>query len=190
MSVTSAETQRGPGATAWVVGSVARLVGAAALWWVLTDGSADAWSYAVVILPVATAVSLACLRPRRWRGSVLRRAWAALQLAGWFGYQSWRGGWDVAHRALRTPVRTDPVDLVVPMSLQSRRARVTLAAIASLTPGSLSIDLLPASAPGEAGAHELHVHVLHHELDVARMIRQLERAVARVWGEDEGQTRR
>lgn len=178
----------------WGVGVLGRLIGLTLLWWVLAEGDVTTWRYAVVIVPVATGVSLLTVPPRPWRGSPLRRGLATLQLLWWFAHQSWRGGWDVARRALRQPVRIDPVDLTVPLSLRSRRARVTLAAIASLTPGSLTVDLAPrdpatgtpstADTGVDVGAtHDLLLHVLHQELEVAPMIAELESLIARMWGE-------
>lgn len=159
----------------WWRGAVARLAVAAGLWWVLAEGEMSTWPYAVVIVPAVTATSLALLPPRPVAGSPVRRASAVVRLSGCFLWQSLRGGTDVALRSLRRPVDVDPVDLTVELRLRSRRARVLLADISSLTPGSLTVDL--------DGA-DLHLHVLHHELQVEPLIRDLEELVAAVFGEE------
>lgn len=163
------------GAAAWALVAALRLGLFALLWFVLSEGAASAWIYATVLVPVATAVSLVTLRPRRWDGSPVRRGWAAVCLGGWFIWQSLRGGADVAVRSLRRTVAVDPVRMRVPVRLTSRRARVLLADISSLTPGSLTVDLVEDA---------LEVHVLHREIPVRDTVARLERLVAAVFGEE------
>lgn len=171
----------------WTFGALARLVLMAAVWWILSEGTSSTCVYAVVLVPLATAVSLWLVPTRPWRGSLVRRGAAAVRLAGWFIWQSVRGGTDVAVRSLRRPVDVDPVEVRLPVGLTSRRAQVLLADVSSLTPGSLSVDLVTAegdSVPGEhTGEVFLHLHVLHHELPVQDTVRDLESLIARVWGE-------
>lgn len=186
-SPASRESGRELGRLGWVVGGLLRLLGFAALWWVLSEGAASTWVYAMVLVPAATATSLWLLPPRRWQGSAVRRGWAALHLFGWFVWQSLRGGIDVALRASRRPVDVDPVEVTIRLTLRSRRAQVLLADISSLTPGSLTVDLVTldgsSAQPGHTGEVFLHVHVLHHELPVQETVHDLERLIARVWGE-------
>ncbi|MGB3483240.1 MAG: Na+/H+ antiporter subunit E [Mycobacterium sp.] len=143
----------------------------AGLWWLLTEGAGQ-WSYGIPIVTVLTGATLMLAPPvAAARRTVGVRTRALVRLLAWFVAHSVRGGVDVALRALRRPVDVAPVDMVMELRLQSPMGRVLLADLAALTPGSLSVDL----ADGKSGSHQLHLHVLHHELDVTSQLRQLER---------------
>lgn len=109
------------------------------------------------------------------RGVVARRVRGILILLGLAGWVLWRsvvGGVDVARRAVRLPrPDIDPRWSVYETRLRSRAARVALALVMNLMPGSLSARL---------EGSRLDVHVIDPALDVHGAIAELERRLSRV----------
>lgn len=151
---------------------VLRLLLFGLLWWLLTEGDTSTLRYAVVVVPLAVAASVATLparppRPSRWA----RRIAAAVGLFGWFLQRSFVGGWDVARRAISRPVDVDPVFVEHRFGLPPGPGRVVVVDLMNLMPGSLS-----ARVDGDV----LWLHVLHPDLPVLDQVRELERRLARV----------
>lgn len=143
----------------------------AVLWWAVTEGDRSTWAYGAVIVPVVTAVTFV-LTPASGRPvRLLRRAVPALRLTGWFLWRSVVGGVDVALRAARTPVDTDPVTIEHRLTLPDGWARVLCANLSSLMPGALSVDLT-----GDV----LVVHVLDRAMPARAQLDELQRRIAAV----------
>ncbi|EOM74314.1 cation transporter [Rhodococcus rhodnii] len=151
-----------------------RIAGFGAVWWALAEGDASMFSYGVVIVPVAVAISLWLVPPTTPAVPLPRRVVALGALGGWFLWQSLLGGIDVARRSIRRPVGVDPHVIEYRIGLTSPAARVALADLNALMPGTLSVDL-----DGDV----LHVHVLGHDIDARGQIARLEQRIARVTGE-------
>jgi multicomponent K+:H+ antiporter subunit E len=83
----------------------------------------------------------------------LRRAGAAVRLAGVFAYDLVRANFAVAGAVLGSPARIQPRFLRVPLDLEDPAATAVLAGVVTLTPGTVSVDI-------DASARALTVHVL------------------------------
>jgi multicomponent Na+:H+ antiporter subunit E len=142
--------------------------GVLGLWWgVLTGWVAGSWLVGVPVVVVATAVSWVLMPRLSWRWG-----WRGALRFGWgFLWGSLRGGIDVARRALhpRMPLRPGLVRLV--LKLPEGGARVFLALVVSLLPGTLSVRL---------EGDELVVHGLDVGMGVEGEVRKVERLVARM----------
>lgn len=152
------------------VRTVAMTVG----WWVLTEADPKTAGYGVIAVPVAVLVShyLAPL-PQRQSPRLPGRVAATLRLVGWFLGQVVSGGVDVALRAVRRPVRIDPVQLRLPVLLPDGPARQVALGLVNLMPGSLVQQEDP---------DEITVHGLSAELPIERQWQQLQSRVASAFG--------
>lgn len=144
-----------------------------AVWWFLSEGD-GLWQYGAPVVVVLTVATL-LIRPPH---PAPRRPWpvrirAALRIAVWFVHRSVAGAVDVARRAVKTPVDVAPADAEFRVHLRSPVARVLLADMAALTPGSLSVDLVEVP-----DGHVLHLHLLHHEIDVDAALDTLQHLLA------------
>lgn len=159
----------------WVMaGAIARrLVVFAALWWMLIEGDASQWSYAIVLVPLAVAVSLLVLPPVSPAPRPLRRMVALVRLTGWFGWRSVIGGIDVARRALGPREWVQPQFVRCDLRIGAGASRIAVVNLMNLMPGSLSVRI---------GESALDVHVLHPDIEVSQTVAQLERRVAAVTG--------
>ena len=132
---------RGRGIARVARAGLARAALLAVAWWAVSEGDLSVAGYGAAVVPLVTAASLALVpaggRPLR----LLRRTPPALRLAGWFLWRTVLGGVDVALRAVRTPVDTDPVLLEHRLTLPRGAARVLCADLSTLMPGALSVDL-------------------------------------------------
>lgn len=140
----------------------------ALLWWFIAEGRADAW---VVGAPAALAVAAASVRFAPPSGGALR-PWPALRLVAWFLVRSLLAGADVALRALRPDLPLAPAFIRVPLRLADPGARVVLADVLSLLPGTLSTAF-----DGDA----LLLHVLDERQPTERQVRVLEERLAAVF---------
>jgi multicomponent Na+:H+ antiporter subunit E len=147
----------------------------AALWWVLVEGSVYGWVLAVLTIAAATGTSLALLPPGRWR---LRPA-GLLRFVPFFFWQSVRGGVDVARRAFHPRLPIQPGEVVYPLRLPPGPARPFFAAVLSLLPGTLSIELLD---------DRVRIHALDDRLPVTETLRRLEHHVAALFGSEPERT--
>lgn len=153
-------------------GALSRFAVFAVIWWLLTEGAGQ-WVYGIPVVSALTAATLLLDRPVRTRRRALQvRIRALLRVLGWFVVQSVAGAVDVARRALRRTVDVAPAEEVMTVRLRSPVGRVLLADMASLTPGSLSVDLTAADT--RTGEHLLQLHILHHEIDVVGKLTRLQ----------------
>jgi len=162
---------RGRGIARVARAGLARAALLAVAWWAVSEGDLSVAGYGAAVVPLVTAASLALVpaggRPLR----LLRRIPPALRLAGWFLWRTVLGGVDVALRAVRTPVDTDPVLLEHRLTLPRGAARVLCADLSTLMPGALSVDLR-----GDV----LVLHVLDRRLPARAQVDELERRIAAV----------
>jgi multicomponent Na+:H+ antiporter subunit E len=103
----------------------------------------------------------------------LARPLALVRFAGWFLVQSVRGGVDVARRALSPSLPIEPELLELTTRLPPGAARVLLADVTSLLPGTLSVDL---------DGDRVLVHALSGGPAVTADFRVLEARVAELLG--------
>ncbi|AEF40004.1 Na+/H+ antiporter subunit E [Hoyosella subflava] len=154
-------------------GALPRAAVFALMWWVLTEGASDMLQYGFVVVPLSAALSLMLLPPRRRSGPLPRRLLAGTTLLLWFLWQSFRGGADVAVRALRRPVDLDPGMVTHHTTLPDDMSRVALTAITSLMPGTLSVNL---------EGTELYVHVLDRSMRTGEQLAELEQRLSTLVG--------
>lgn len=132
----------------------------ASLWAILTGNRG--WSVGLPAVLLATWVScLATAAPR----------WSLTALAAFVPYfivNSLRGGIDVARRAVDPALSIAPAIVRLELGLQTAGARVLMANVVTLLPGTLSADLDDAT---------LSVHVLNAADDHLAMLRDLERRI-------------
>lgn len=155
-------------AVSGVVGAVlVRLVLGALVWWGLVEGDGGMVAYGAVIVPVGVALSLwvtgVRTSDRRRRGP---RPGALLGLLGWLLARAAVGGVDVARRAVTVPaVDVEPVWETYETALESPGARVVLALVMNLLPGTLSARI---------DGPRIAVHVISRDLEVGSTLRDLE----------------
>ncbi len=143
----------------------------AALWYVLTDGQEASWGVGIPTLIAGTYASLLLRSPHAWR-------WRLVGLARFlpvFFWLSWRGGFDVARRALHPQCPLAPGWLIYPLKLPIGPARIFFANTVSLLPGTLSADLED---------DRLTVHILDERFSLLASLQSLESLVAGLFGLD------
>lgn len=109
------------------------------------------------------------------RGTVLRLRHLP-RLAVMFLWQSIAGGVDVARRILSPAMPLRPGLITLRLALHGEGARVLLALLVSLMPGTLAARL-----DGDA----LTLHVLDLDLPIESETRRIEQLIGRVYGADE-----
>jgi multicomponent Na+:H+ antiporter subunit E len=152
-----------PGWRAWV----RRVVLFAVLWWVLTDGATGAWFFGVpvILLGAWSSLFLWTRQPLSLRGLV--------RFLPYFALQSLAGATDVARRALDPAMPLFPGLVRHRLRLPAGAARITLANVISMLPGTLSADL---------AGDDVLVHALDTRNDVHAMVLDLEPRIAAVFG--------
>jgi len=158
-----------PGVSAAPGGWLLRLVLLAGLWAVLTGGEARSWVIGAPLVLVATQLSWRLAVPRAHRWSV----GGTLGFLGYFLVQSWRGGLDVAWRALSAGPRLSPGVVEFATRLPDGAARVFLCGVINLLPGTAVVEVLD---------HRLLVHVLDASPGVDAELRRLEQRVGAMFG--------
>jgi multicomponent Na+:H+ antiporter subunit E len=148
---------------------VERLALFVVLWWVLAEGDGSSWVFGVPFALFASVASLKLTPRRGWR----IRPLGALRFAAYFAYHSIVGGVDVAVRAVRPSLPIHPGFVVCPLRLPGESARVLLADVASLLPGTLSSGF-----EGDS----LVLHVLDCRMGVVDDVRRTEEYIARALG--------
>lgn len=138
-----------------------RAFGFAALWAILS--SSEGWPVGVPVVLLATAVNAFVLPVSRWSLTGLAR------FLPYFVGNSLRAAVDVAARAMNPRLPIDPVIVCHPMQLESAEARVVMANVVTLLPGTVSADL-----QGKV----LRVHVLNASGPFEDTLDTLERRVA------------
>jgi multicomponent Na+:H+ antiporter subunit E len=140
----------------------------AALWWLLSNGDSASW---IIGVP---AVAVAVWSARRLgpgdAGAVSLTG--LLRFIPFFGWESLRGGVDVALRTLSPRMRIEPAFFTYKTSLQNQSARAFFASCINLLPGTLASDIID---------DRLDVHLLDRKSDYESELRRLEIAVARVF---------
>lgn len=143
----------------------ARVAVLAAIWWVLTGGNGSAWTWGAPAVLIA-----ASLRPGLGSGGAWR--WSLTGLLRFLPVFIWynvRGALEVAILALHPWRRPDPVMMGFPLRLPRGPARVFMANLINLLPGTLSTRLT---------AQGIEIHVLAASDSVTRTLTILERRVA------------
>ncbi|GAB3849744.1 Na+/H+ antiporter subunit E [Nesterenkonia populi] len=150
------------------------------VWVVLAGPSADYALYGVVSVAAGTVLSLVLLPPRggpelsRWPA----RVWGSLVLAGWFLWQSARGGVDVARRAARRVPDIEPAVVSVGVALPEGGARQAALLMMNLMPGTMVQRGPFVAEHGEV----IELHTLSVSLEPAAQWEALQRRVARAAG--------
>ncbi|WP_157984096.1 Na+/H+ antiporter subunit E [Nesterenkonia muleiensis] len=172
----------------WVVAAGLRAVVLGLIWVFFAGWSAGYAVYGAFSVAASTALSLGLLPPRgvpdprRWP----RRVWFFAALAGWFLWQSAKGGADVAIRALRRVPDISPEVVVAVVELPESPARQLAMLMMNLMPGSM-IQRGPIrrephqhsdSGTAETAAEVVELHTLSTALGPAQQWRQLQRRAA------------
>jgi multicomponent Na+:H+ antiporter subunit E len=142
----------------------------AGLWWIIVQGRADAW---LVGLPAIAIASWASIRlgGNELPGLSLRGLVAFTAI---FLRESVSGGIDVARRTLGPGLRIEPGFYRYHLHINHPAARVLLVNCIGLLPGTLAADL--------DGDHA-ELHLLDTGMNPDLQLRQLEQAVARLFGQ-------
>lgn len=114
-----------------------RFVILALLWLALADGDRATLAVGAVAVPVALVVSLTLSPPAAPR----LRVWPTVRFVPWFAWIALAASADVARRALRPTMGLAPARVPVATRLTSARARLALAGLVSLVPGTLAVDV-------------------------------------------------
>lgn len=145
---------------------VARVIVLSLLWWALTEGDTYNLWFGVLVVLVATVGSLA-LQPVTGF-----RPWHLGSVAIFFVRESISGGIDVARRAFSPDMPINPGFTEVKLRLPAGPARVFLANLLNITPGTVSVELLSES---------LRIHMLDTEMPVEEKIREMEALMAKLF---------
>lgn len=137
----------------------------AALWGILSGGKG--WAFGVPVVLLAATVSCALVPATRISLAGLMR------FVPYFAWNSLRGGIDVASRAVHPHMPIDPALLRYELQLDDAVARVVMANVVTLLPGTLSADLQ---------GSVLLVHVLNAGGPFPEAFRLLEGRVADLFG--------
>lgn len=144
------------------------------LWWLLTDGSTDAWLFGACAAAAAALLPLAIEAPGDAPGAatLLPTLLRLPLLVPLFLWESLKGGVDVSLRALKPRMPLVPALFDFPLRLPPGPAPVLLASLVSLMPGTLAV----------IDGDRLQVHVLDGTRDYDDELARLELKVARVFG--------
>ena len=140
----------------------------AALWWLLSNGSAGSW---IVGLPVVIAATLV-------GQSLMGRIPVSIRLQGlasfivFFIYESIRGGIDVARRTLPPTMNIQPHFYYYQTQIQQPMAKILFCNCISLLPGTLSVQLRD---------DDIEIHVLSSDNKVEKELARLENKVLAIF---------
>ncbi len=140
-----------------------------ALWWVMTEGSADGLALGAACAGLAALLSLQLHPPTPRR----------LKMAGIPGFvmffivRSIRGGTQVAAAALKPRLALRPAILDIPLRLRDEPDQLFLAGVLNLMPGTLTAGL-------DHG--RLQLHVLDRRAPIQDEVREAEARVAGLFG--------
>ncbi|MFD5867856.1 Na+/H+ antiporter subunit E [Corynebacterium sp. NPDC060344] len=164
-----------PGFGSTVAAALLRGLAFATVWALLTRADSSYVVYGLVLVPLATALSLAVSpprmvpAPRTW----VPRAGRGIVLIGWFLGQTFLGGVDVAKRALAPEPDIEPHVERLPVRLPAGPARELAEAM---------INLMPGTVIQGTGDDHVDLHVLSPDLDAAGQWAALEDRVAAAAG--------
>ena len=155
-------------ATSKLVATLMRVILLTGIWFVITQGQADAWLIGVptVILAVIVSVILS--------GYALPR----LSVSGLFHFvimflrESISGGVDVTRRTLSPTLQIQPGFIRYPFVLEAHLHRVLFVNCVSLLPGTLASRL---------DEDSVELHLLDIDQDPLPQLRRIERAIARIF---------
>ena len=131
----------------------------------LTGGQAESWLLGLPAVLIATWVSV---QERRFP-TVRLSFWSSIRFMGFFLKASLISGLDVVRRALHPKMRLHPDLIDYRLSLSTEAARIFMADVISLLPGTLSADL---------ACGRLTIHVLDRNMPVHAELEALEERVA------------
>jgi multicomponent Na+:H+ antiporter subunit E len=166
--MSSASTRRSSADARFPVGCLLRRIALfAVLWWVLSGGATGSWLIGAPLVLAAAGLSLVLwvARPIRWLG--------LLRFLPYFARQSLAGAFDVARRAFRPSLPLSPGLVRHRLRLPPGAARVAIANVISMLPGTLSADL---------AGDEVVIHALDVDQDLHAMVRDLEPRIAAIFG--------
>jgi multicomponent Na+:H+ antiporter subunit E len=143
----------------------------AALWWVLSGGSAYNWAVGGVTIVLALWISLKLAAP----GTVRFSLPGALGFFGFFLLQSLKGGMQVGIMALRPRPDLRPAELDLALRLPTGPSQLFLAATLSLMPGTLALGV---------ENDRLQLHVLDERMPIEHEVRSAEAWVARMFRQE------
>lgn len=152
--------------TAWFLGF-------AGLWWIISEGRADGLWLALPAAALALAVRQRLDPIREMR---LNPAGVAPFIL-LFLWLSLKGGADVALRAVSPRPALAPAFFTYHTTLRREAARVLFVRAMCLLPGTFGASL---------DGNRISIHVLDERLDAFALLRRLEAAVARVFGDVAG----
>jgi multicomponent Na+:H+ antiporter subunit E len=152
---------------------IVSLLAFALLWWLLSGGAPGSW---LIGIPAVLAAGWAARR-LDISGRRTISASGVLRFLPLFLWESLRGGIDVARRILAPQLRVQPGFTLYRTNLQQPSARVFFANCVCLLPGTLAADL---------ECDRLRVHMLDVGLDPHAELQRLERAVALIYRQREG----
>jgi multicomponent Na+:H+ antiporter subunit E len=137
----------------------------ALIWLGLNGADGYSWIVGAPAVIAAAWISLGLLPTISWHWSAV----GAMAFAGYFLRESFRGGWDVAKRALAPKLRLSPGIVCLRPRLPPGPARCFFYGTISLLPGTAVVAI---------GEDELRVHVLDLAPERAEELRTLENRVA------------
>ncbi|CAN5120891.1 hypothetical protein BH23CHL1_BH23CHL1_22100 [soil metagenome] len=171
MKIVARET---PNTSASLLKAVAlRGVLATLFWLVLTEGSADYWGLAVLVVALTTLTSLVFVPVASWRW----RPMGLLRFLPYFAMQSLRGGIDVSRRAFHPRAPLDPGYVEHQFRLPEGPLRVFFVNAINLQPGTVGVRI---------EGDRLRVHALDQSMPVEENLRDLEERVAGLFGVELG----
>lgn len=137
------------------------------IWWVLTDGALDSLMAGILMTFIASLVSILLTPPLSWSvGGILR-------FIPFFLLHSFRGGVDVATRALHPKIPISPGLVDYRFRLPPGPVRVFMANTVSLLPGTLSVEL---------DREILRIHMLDDTGSLTKDMNILENHLADIFG--------
>jgi len=133
-----------------------------AFWWGLTEGASDAYGWgAMVSLLLGLGLSV-----QGAKSGWTKVVWRHLPgLVVFMMLESFKGGWDVALRALAPQPQTRDYFFDYPLQLQTRWARDLWTLLVGLMPGTVAV---------KAAASEVEVQVLDQAMAVDASLSRLE----------------
>lgn len=145
---------------------IVRLFVIALLWWALTEGDTYNLWFGVFVVIVATLASL-FLQPVTGF-----RPWYLGGVLVFFVRESISGGVDVARRAFAPAMPINPGFTEVVLRLPEGPQRVFLTNLLNITPGTVSVELLPES---------LRIHMLDTDMPIEEKVREMEQLMAKLF---------
>jgi len=142
----------------------------ALLWWILAEGRSDGWVLGAIATAGAVWASLYWLPPTAGRISLA----GLCAVLGYFGWNSVRGGAQVALIALRGRHALRPRILEMHLALPPGAPRILMINTLGLMPGTLGVQL---------DGDRLRLHVLDERMPIVAETQALEERIARLFGE-------